>query len=244
MTPTVLSLAHLAGRTGRHVRIAVVDSGIHAGHSHVGAVAGGIALDERGGLSADFVDRLGHGTAVAAAIREKAPEAALVSVRVFDRTLATSGRALVSAIRWAADDGAALINLSLGTTNAEHELALVEAIAHAAGRGSIVVAAAPTDDSRWLPGALPGVVAVGVNWDCPRDRCTVLEATAGVVRISASGLPRPLPGVRPERNLHGQSFAVANATGLLALVVEGQDVRSLERLAEALTGMGRPRELR
>jgi hypothetical protein len=31
-----------------------------------------------------------------------------------------------------------------------------------------------------------------------------------------SGYPRPVPGVPPERNLKGISFAVANVTGLLA----------------------------
>lgn len=32
----------------------------------------------------------------------------------------------------------------------------------------------------------------------------------------ASGYPRPIPGVPPERNLKGISFAVANVTGVLA----------------------------
>jgi hypothetical protein len=35
--------------------------------------------------------------------------------------------------------------------------------------------------------------------------------------MRASGYPRPIPGVPAERNLKGLSFAVANATGLLAL---------------------------
>jgi hypothetical protein len=35
--------------------------------------------------------------------------------------------------------------------------------------------------------------------------------------VRASGYPRPIPGVPPERNLKGISFAVANATGLLCL---------------------------
>ena len=237
MTPAVLSLAHLAGRTGRGVRVAVIDSGVHAGHAHVGTVAGGVAIDGAGVFAADFSDRLGHGTAVAAAIREKAPEASIVAVRVFDRELRTTGQALVSAIRWAADERAVLINLSLGTSKTEHEPALVDAVAYAAERGSILVAAAPSDGERWLPGALAGVVAVEADWACPRDRCRVLAASGSGVRISASGLPRPLPGVRPERNLAGQSFAVANTTGLLVLVLEGLAERSLPGLAAALTSL-------
>jgi hypothetical protein len=42
--------------------------------------------------------------------------------------------------------------------------------------------------------------------------------------VRASGYPRPIPGVDPERNLKGLSFAVANATGLLALMLEQEGV--------------------
>jgi hypothetical protein len=37
-----------------------------------------------------------------------------------------------------------------------------------------------------------------------------------VLRLRAAGYPRPIPGVPPERNLKGVSFAVANATGAIA----------------------------
>jgi subtilisin family serine protease len=231
-----LSLSQLAGRTGRGVRIAVVDSGIHAGHPHVGSVAGGAAFDDDGHLSADFADRLGHGTAVAAAIREKAPLSSLLAVRVFDRLLSTSGLALVNAVRWSADQGAALVNLSLGTLNTEHAAAFAEAVAYAAERRAIVVAAAPQGTDRWLPGALPGVVGVEVDWSCPRDRCVVvLDSGPGLI-LRASGYPRPIPGLPPERNVRGQSFAVANATGLLALVIEQDPVASADALGIMLRG--------
>ena len=77
-------------RTGRGVRVAVIDSGVNATHPHVGEVAGGIAIDEQGVERADYLDRLGHGTAVTAAIREKAPDAELFAVKVFDRSLSTN----------------------------------------------------------------------------------------------------------------------------------------------------------
>jgi subtilisin family serine protease len=221
-------------RTGRGVRIAVVDSGVHADHPHVGGVSGGIAIGPTGELSDDYVDRLGHGTAVAAAIRERAPECELLAVRVFDRTLTTTGQALVAAIEWSALQGVQLINLSLGTTNQEHAPALAAAVANAATRGAIVVSAAPQDGAAWLPGGLHGVVAVDVEWDSPRDECRVASADASGIRLSASGYPRPIPGVPPERNFSGLSFAVANATGLLALVLENLPVQSMAALANRL----------
>jgi subtilisin family serine protease len=220
MTEYWLSLASLAGRTGRGVRVAVIDSGIHASHPHVGGIAAGASFDRLGRIGGDGADRLGHGTAVAAAIREKAPEAELLSARVFDTSLETTALALVAAMRWAMGQGAAILNLSLGTTNADHEPALAAAVADATARGAMVVAAAPTAEARWLPGALPGVVAVELDWGAARDACRVSVDARGAMRVRASGYPRPIPGVPPERNFKGQSFAVANATGLLALSKE------------------------
>lgn len=219
-----------------NVVVAVVDSGIHAGHPHVGDVAGGAAIGAAGELGGDYVDRLGHGTAVAAAIREKAPRCDLFAVKVFDRSLATTGQALVKAIEWSAQHGAHIINLSLGTTNQEHAAALAAAVDAAARLGSIVVSAAPQAESPWLPGGLPGVVSVDVDWNCPRDEWRVLPAEAGTIRLAASGYPRPIPGVPPERNFSGLSFAVANASGLLARMLEVDENRSMASIAKQLGG--------
>ena len=213
----VIKLSDFSGRTGRGVRIAVVDSGIHPNHPHIGRVEGGVAFDGAGVEHPDLVDRVGHGTAVAAAIHEKAPDAALLAVKIFDRGLVTTGAALVAAITWATDAGAHLINLSLGTTNADRRPELEQAVAAARLRGASIIAAAPTPEHAWLPGALSGVIAVDLDWSCPRDECLVLRQADGQIRVRASGFPRPIPGVPPERNLKGQSFAVANATGLFAL---------------------------
>ena len=55
--------------------VAVIDSGVHAEHPHVGSVAGGVTIEPDGEAHADYLDRLGHGTAVTAAILDKAPDA-------------------------------------------------------------------------------------------------------------------------------------------------------------------------
>jgi subtilisin family serine protease len=200
---------------GAGVRIAVIDSGVHADHPHIGGVAGGVGLDERGEAADDYVDRLGHGTAVAAAIKEKAPAASLFAVRIFDRQLSTSIGQLVWAIDWSVRAGMHLVNLSLGTRRAEHRDVLAAAVARAAAAGTVIVAAAEEDDAPWLPGTLAGVLPVQLDWDCPRERCRVFSS-AGRLVARASGYPRDIPGVPPEANLKGVSFAVANVTGLAA----------------------------
>ena len=212
--------------TGRGVRVAIVDSGVHASHPHVGAIAGGVAIDDEGRHHDDFVDRLGHGTAVAAAIREKAAEAELFAVKVFDRALSTSIASLVDGIEWAAQNGMHLVNLSLGTPRPEHEAALAAAIARAASANLLVVAAREDAGVRWLPGILAGVLPVEIDWALPRDsyRSALVD---GVTVFYTSGFPREIPGVPPERNLHGISFAVANMTGHVARGIEGATDRSL-----------------
>jgi subtilisin family serine protease len=214
-----LTQAGLSGRTGRGVSIAIVDSGVHPGHPHIGRIAGGITIDDHAAVGGDLTDRLGHGTAVAAAIHEKAPDAVLVAVKVFDRELKTSGRALVEAIRWAATTRVSIVNLSLGTLNHDHETALAAAVAEAAAGGVLIVAAAPDDGAVWLPAAIAGVIGVS-SADLPRDTCELTRDAGGRIHARASGLPRPIPGVPPERNVQGTSFAVANTTGLLALALE------------------------
>jgi subtilisin family serine protease len=217
-----LRVGDLRPATGRGVRIVVVDSGVHASHPHVGGVAGGVSVSESGELGADYLDRLGHGTAVTAAIREKAPAAEVWVARVFERSLDTTLEALVSAIRWSVARRANLVNLSLGTGNPLHAERLEAAVAEALESGVHVVAAGEQDGVRWLPGTLPGAVEVTLDWTLPRDACVLTPRPGGEPRVRASGYPRPIPGVPAERNLKGVSFAVANATGLLALMLEQQ----------------------
>ena len=207
-----------AGFTGHGVTVAVLDSGIHADHPHVGRVLGGASFiaDPDG---ADFQDRIGHGTAVAAAIREKSPGVELLAIKVFHRQLSTSVDILAGAIVWAADEGAHLINLSLGTANAAHAELLTVAIAYAWERRSVVVSACESAGVVWLPGSLPRVIGVVADETLHRNEVDV-EVDGDRIRYRASPYPRPIPGVPRERNLSGVSFAVANVTGFLARAVE------------------------
>jgi subtilisin family serine protease len=211
----------LRGVTGAGVRIAVIDSGIARRHPHVGPVHRGISLV--GDDPDDWIDTIGHGTAVAAAIQEKAPGAELIPIRVLDRgrhgPLATSARVLSRAIQWAIDDAAHIVNLSLGTTNAAHVPLFEDVLRQAHDRGVLVVSAARHLDTSWYPGAMTGAVGVITDVNAPRNGMRGHgDGTATI--FEASPYPRPIEGVPVERNLAGVSFAVANVTGLLALSLE------------------------
>ncbi|HYB95561.1 MAG TPA: S8 family serine peptidase [Vicinamibacterales bacterium] len=203
----------------RTVRVAVIDSGVHASHPHVGGVAGGVGIDDSGATHEDFLDRLGHGTAVTAAILEKAPKTEIVAIKVFDRELAATGAALIAACHHARERGCDLVNMSLGTVNAEYEASLIEAIGSLRECGAVVIAAGEQAGIRWLPGALPGAWAVTLDWGIPREQCRLDRLGAGGAAFRASGYPRPIPGVPAVQNLRGVSFAVANVTGIVASLI-------------------------
>ena len=209
----------LRGRTGRGVPIAVIDSGVHPGHPHLGPVASGVAFTPDGSGHDDIVDRLGHGTAVTAAIQEKVPGARIHVARVFADELATSARTLARAIEWAGERGCRVANLSLGTPRRSRIEVLRPALDRAARRGTLVIAAYSHEGARWLPGSLPGALGVCLDWDLPRSAIRIGRRDGRRV-LYASGYPRPIPGVPRERNLSGISFAVANATGIIALALE------------------------
>jgi subtilisin family serine protease len=183
------------------MKIAVIDSGIHPGHPHIGEIAGGIEITSEGEGN-DLIDRLGHGTAVAGAIREKIPDAKLYAVKVFDRRLRTGIRVIVRALAWCRDHEMDVVNLSLGTENPAHRASFLRVL----GDDLLVVSAAAA-----LPGSLPGVIGVAPDTDCPRDAYGYEDGV-----FYASPYPRPIPGVPVTANLQGVSFAVANMTGHVA----------------------------
>jgi len=178
------------------MRIAVVDSGVNPSHPHI------VRVDDGASFCGDatHLDYLGHGTAVMAAIQEKAPHAEYAAVRIFHRALRTDLATLEAALEWSIDwvrDGG-FINLSLGV---RHPGALSDLVARATSRGIALVT------------AVGGVGSILADADATlaRDRYEVRDGI-----YFAAPFPRPIPGLPPERNLSGVSFAVANVTGLLA----------------------------
>lgn len=201
--------------TGRGVRVAVVDSGVEAGHPDL---AGQVVLN------ANFVDEgappaEGHGTAVAGIIAARAdngvgiagvaPQARLLALRACwqaaaAQTLCSSlglAKALYAAIQQRAD----IINMSLGGPP-DRLLGLL--LDEAQARGATVVAALPGAGAPF-PASHPGVVVVGA----------VPPRPDGVVLAPGRDVPSTLPG-GGWGLVTGSSFAAAHASGLLALARE------------------------
>ncbi|WP_314424308.1 S8 family serine peptidase [uncultured Microbacterium sp.] len=162
-TPSALAVLGAEGAnrlaTGEGVVVAIVDSGVDAGNSHLaGTIIGGIDLVGDGERSDGLSDTTGHGTAIAGQIAAQpvpdsgvvglAPDAQLLSVRVFrsnsqqdvDKGFGPTSERLADGIHWAADNGADIINVSLSQTT--DSPALRAAVEHAAAVGALVVASA------------------------------------------------------------------------------------------------------
>jgi len=220
------------GATGKGVRVAVIDSGVNPNHLHVQSLAGGIAIGIESGINS-YVDFLGHGTAVLAAIQEKAPAATFFAIKIYYRTLRTDINFLVTALNWAIGEGVDIVNLSLGTTNPAYHDLMISIVQRANNAGILLVSAAEIDSVPSLPGSLPGVIGVGLDWECPRNEFRKNPCGCGP-RWLASGYPRSLPGVAPSDNLRGISFSVANMSGFVARACEKTRQRSPSAICKAL----------
>ena len=235
-TPPDFEPQSLGARTGAGIRIALIDSGVNPGHSHVGPIAGGAAFSAGPGgeplQSSDFRDTLGHGTALAGILKFKAPDAELFAVKIFTDRLVTSIEVLEAALRWAIDQKMHVVNLSLGTANPEHRARMTRIAAQAGRAGTLIAASSPPDGLEMLPAALDGVFGVAAS-----DGCSWSEyqyVADGPVHFRAHPSPRPLPGLDQSRNYRGHSFASAHLSALLALLIEDCPAMAFARARERL----------
>jgi subtilisin family serine protease len=207
------------------VKVAIVDSGIDAGHPEFA----GRILAGRSFVGGDWrVDAQGHGTFVAGEIAanmdgqglvglaSEAPVQLLIAKVVRDDgTIPLAAES--AAIRWAADEGARVINLSLGgvrdpvvhTRDTFSQLE-ADAVASAYQKGAVLVAAVGNGDeapsSPWpyasYPAALPHVIGVSAltkNGSVPafsnRDR--IYNDVSAPGQDVVSTFPRDLTELRP-----------------------------------------------
>ena len=200
------------------VKVALIDSGVNAHHTHVQHVEGGIQffLDDEQELRTDmkYTDEIGHGTALDGLIRTKAPKADLYAVKVFRDHLATSYPVLEAALNWSLRAEMKIVNMSLGLINPAHKASLAKIVQQAEQSGIIIVAGSPPERTDVLPACLPGVVSVAAAPECGWNE--YFMATKGSVAFRAHPHPRSLPGPAQAQNFYGHSFAAGHVTGVLA----------------------------
>ena len=209
--------------SGKAIKVAIIDSGIDATHPRIGQLAGGVhlSLNTDGDVlrGADFGDRSGHGTACAGIIRNKAPEAELYAIRIFDEPLIADGRRLIAALRWAIDNRMDVVNLSLGTRDISCRDELAKLSLEAAAANVILVAAAANSGEESYPAMLPQVI--GVAGGKLYGRYTYLFREGEHMECVARGDEQRLCWLTPREVMSGgTSFAAPHITGLVTLIRE------------------------
>lgn len=204
--------------TGKHVRIAQVDSGVAIDHPDLsGQIA--LARDFVGSGSGDGEQ---HGTAVAGIIAARpnngigiagiAPEATLLALRACWEGSGREGRAscssftLAKALQFAIDENAEVINLSIG---GPRDRLLERLLDVALSRGVTIVAAVEPGAGNSFPASHRGVLAIAV--------AGAQDSGAAFLAAPGQDVPTTLPG-RKWGFVSGSSFAAAHVTGLVALL--------------------------
>ena len=210
------------GSTGAGVRVAVVDSGVDAGHPRVGALARAVAVSVADGEETVVEDGegdvCGHGTACAGIIRSLAPECDLVSVRVLGAGFSGSGPVLLAGVRWAIEQGFDLVNLSLSTTKRELATLLHELADEAYFRRTVLVASAHNMPVESFPWRFASVISVGSHEE--EDPFAYFYNPSPPVEFFARGLGVDVAWLGGGTlRATGNSFATPHLTGIAALIL-------------------------
>jgi subtilisin len=215
--------AALKQGTGRNIKVAIIDSGIETSHPLLRGLtlADDVAIVDQGfqisTIPGEGHDAYGHGTAIAAIIRELAPEAQIGSFRVLGQHLRSRTLLIREAVRQALDRGYHILNCSFGCSREDHVLVYKEWIDEAYVQGCHIVASCNNDNfmKREWPGHFPSVVTVNFA-DC-REAEMFYCRLGHLVEFAARGQDVEVPWVGGGRKkVTGSSFAAPHVAGLLA----------------------------
>lgn len=218
---------------GAGVTVAVIDTGVDAGHEDLaGQVLAGVDLTGWTARAGGGIDPNGHGTHVAGIIAAAdngvggvgvAPEAKVLPVRVLDEDGAGYASDVAEGIIYAVDHGALVINLSLGGPVAS--AAQEAAIEYAAQKGVAVLAAAGnsgTGAPPEYPAAYASVIAVAAT--TPENSVATFSTRGSYVDLAA-------PGTMILSTLPGNEYAFESGTSMATPFAAG--VAALARSVDA-----------
>jgi serine protease AprX len=248
------------GYRGTGIKIAIVDTGIDAGHPDFG----GRIVDGASFVGGSYDDENGHGTHVASTAagsgvassgkyQGAAPEASIYVARVLDRNGSGSMSGVMAGVEWAVDQNVDVINLSLGSSgSSDGQDALSLTCNAAVGLGIVVCVAAgnagPRSETIGSPGAATNVITVGA---VTREDSVASFSSRGP---TADGRVKPdvcFPGTdivaaraagtsmgRPINDRYtaasGTSMATPHAAGLVALLLQAKPELAPGQLKRAL----------
>ena len=223
----------LASNLGYGVKVAIIDTGVDLKHPALAeALApekewwdfyGDDAVPQEEGVFGE--GGYGHGTNVAGIVRQVAPRATILPIRVLGPDGSGNLTDVASAIHWAVKMKADVINLSLGSD--EEIRAVEEVIDAAAKKGVLVVAStgntgdtAVTYPARSAAAASSAAYRLSVTSVDAADVKSTFATYRAEVELAAPGekVHSPAPGERVAA-WSGTSMAAPMASGALALAL-------------------------
>ena len=235
--PQAHKLAH-----GMNVTVAVIDSGIDAGHP------------ELANTITDNFDALGskegphvHGTGIAGAIaahgrlRGSAPEARIIAIRAFASAQGgaeSSSYIIIKSLNYAVLHGAQIINMSFAGPK---DILIERGIGATAARDVVMVAAAGNGGPKsppLFPAANPNVIAV--SGTDSQDRLFAASNRGVHVALAAPGADIFLPAPDQKYQMtSGTSFSAAFVSGIAALLLERNPALKPNEVRAILTSTAR-----
>jgi subtilisin len=209
--------------TGEGVRVAVLDSGVEAGHPLVGELERAVAVmpsEDGGPVIVDDAegDVSGHGTACAGIIRRVAPGASITSVRVLGARTTGSAKVLLAGLRWALEERFDVVNLSVSTRKAELAWTLHQLLDDAYFSRAAVVVSAHNLAVESYPWRFASVLSVGSHEES--DGEVFFANTKPPVEFFARGVDLEVAWLGGTAlRATGNSFAAPHIAGLCARVL-------------------------
>ncbi|MCP4615848.1 MAG: S8 family serine peptidase [Bradyrhizobium sp.] len=235
--PQAHTLAH-----GMNVTIAVIDSGIDAGHPELSNTVSD-NFDALGSKEGPHV----HGTGIAGAIAAhgrlmgSAPEARIIAIRAFASAQGgaeSSSYVVIKSLNYAVLHGAQIINMSFA---GPRDMLVERAIAATAARDVVLVAAAGNGGAKsppLFPAANPNVIAV--SGTDSQDRLFTASNRGAHIALAAPGADIFLPAPDQKYQMtSGTSFSAAYVSGIAALLLERNPALKPNEVRAILTSTAR-----
>jgi subtilisin family serine protease len=234
------------GLTGKNITVAVIDSGVDGSHRLVE----GDVVEEVNVINDKDGDQLGHGTAVAGQVSAVAPNAEIISVKIFGKQGSTSMDTIMRSYQWLLNnhEKVDVANMSWGATRKINKVDELQNKLPEAGIAPVVAAGNSGDDGG-SPALADASLSVGActqsgemapfsSYDPEYDNpdTTAIGANVKLAAAGDGSLGRSIAG--PFVVASGTSFSSPIVAGLVARYRQQSDGGPTEDFRAASRDIG------